>query len=277
MFGYVTVNKPELKIREFERYQAFYCGLCRSLGKRHGAVGRLTLTYDMTFLVLLLTSLYEPKTEEVEGRCLVHPAKKHRMLFNEISGYAADMNILLCHDHLEDDWRDERKLGGLLGMKVFAGKKKKVAGRYARQAGVIANSLEQLAERERNNCENLDEAARPFGTLMGELFVWKEDSFQEILRSFGFYLGKYIYLLDAYVDLEEDRKKGCYNPFVKMAASEDFDERAGMILDGTRKMAIVEFEKLPCEQDLEILRNILYEGILGAYAKKRGVRGWRRE
>ena len=41
MFGYVLVNKPELKIKEFEAYRSWYCGLCRTLNKRHGLAGRL--------------------------------------------------------------------------------------------------------------------------------------------------------------------------------------------------------------------------------------------
>ena len=64
MFGYVTANKPELKIREFARYKGYYCGLCHTLLENHGRRGQMTLTYDMTFLVILLSSLYEPKEEE---------------------------------------------------------------------------------------------------------------------------------------------------------------------------------------------------------------------
>ena len=44
MFGYVTANKPELKIREFARYRGFYCGLCRRLRRNYGLSGQLTLT-----------------------------------------------------------------------------------------------------------------------------------------------------------------------------------------------------------------------------------------
>ncbi len=261
MFGYVKVNKPELKIREFSRYKGFYCGLCRSLRGRHGPLGQMTLTYDMTFLVLLLTSLYEPETTGQRRRCLVHPAKKQFMLFNEVTDYAADMNILLTHGHLEDDWRDERKLMGLLGMRAFAGKKKEIAARYPRQAEAIETSLLELSGREAENCREIDAVARPFGTLMAELFVWREDAFQKILRAFGFYLGKYIYILDAYKDLAEDMKKGCYNPFAGEQEKEGFDSRVGDMLESTLRMAVTEFEKLPCEQDLPILRNILYEGV----------------
>ena len=110
MFGYVTANKPEMKLREFARYKGFYCGLCRRLRRLYGGVGQITLTYDMTFLIVLLTSLYEPATEETKKRCLIHPAKKQYMLYNEISDYAADMNILLASGHCEDDWKDEKKI-----------------------------------------------------------------------------------------------------------------------------------------------------------------------
>lgn len=269
MFGTVMANKPELKIREFARYKGFYCGLCRTLKKRHGRRGQMTLTYDMTFLVILLSSLYEPATREERRRCLIHPAKKQYMLYNKVLDYAADMNILLTHDHLKDNWEDERRISGYLGMKAFAGKKRKIEKQYPRQAEVIAKSLRALAELESTNCQELDVVARPFGELMAELFVWQEDAFQNILRSMGFYLGKFIYIMDAWIDLEEDQKKGCYNPFLEGKDNENLDERVQEILDGTLRMAIAEFEKLPCEQDLPILRNILYEGVWSARERKR--------
>ena len=301
MFGYVTANKPEMKIREFARYRGFYCGLCRTLKKKYGRLGQMTLTYDMTFLVLLLTSLYEPATEEARRRCLIHPGKRQYMLTNEASAYAADMNILLSHDHFKDDWEDERKLSGLLGMKAFSRKRRRVAAKYPRQAEAVESSLAELARRERENCADIDAAAKPFGTLMAELFVWREDAFQDILRQFGFYLGKFIYLMDAVMDLEQDRRKGCYNPILaarEMVAGgempahtrkpenegtgampacprkpenekEAFHEKLQEMLDNTLKMAIIEFEKLPCEQDLAVLRNILYEGIWTKYNQKK--------
>ena len=81
------------------------------------------------------------------------------------------------------------------------------------------------------------------------------------MRGFGFYLGKYIYLLDAFMDLEKDLKKGSFNPFRERAGREDFEEAVHQMLEGTIRQAVAEFEKLPLEQDLPILRNILYEGV----------------
>lgn len=261
MFGYVTANKPELKMREFGRYKAFYCGLCRRLGKTNGAVSRLTLSYDMTFLILLLSSLYEPEEQQERHRCLIHPGKKQWMIYNPITDYASDMNVLLSCYHFLDDWEDERSIVGLCGAKVFAGRAKKIAGQYPRQAEAIRKQLGRLAELEQKGITEPDAISRPFGELMAELFVYREDAFQDILRSFGFYLGKYIYLLDAFMDLEKDIKKGSFNPFQERADREDFEENVRQMLDGTIRQAVAEFEKLPLEQDLPVLRNILYEGV----------------
>ncbi len=261
MFGYVTANKPELKMREFGRYKAFYCGLCRRLGKNNGAVSRLTLSYDMTFLILLLSSLYEPEEQQEKHRCLIHPGKKQWMIYNQITDYASDMNVLLSCYHFQDDWEDERSIAGFCGAKVFAGRAKKIARQYPRQAKVIREQLGRLAELEQKGITEPDVISRPFGELMSELFVYQEDAFQDILRSFGFYLGKYIYLLDAFMDLEKDLKKGSFNPFRESADREDFEESVRQMLEGTIRQAVAEFEKLPLEQDLPILRNILYEGV----------------
>lgn len=261
MFGYVTANKPELKMREIGRYKAFYCGLCRRLGKNNGAVSRLTLSYDMTFLILLLSSLYEPEEQQERHRCLIHPGKKQWMIYNQITDYASDMNVLLSCYHFQDDWEDERSFAGFCGAKVFAGRAKKIAGQYPRQAKVIREQLGRLAELEQKGITEPDAISRPFGELMSELFVYREDAFQDILRSFGFYLGKYIYLLDAFMDLEKDLKKGSFNPLRESTDREDFEESVRQMLEGTIRQAVAEFEKLPLEQDLPILRNILYEGV----------------
>ena len=107
MFGYVLVNKPELKIKDFEKYRSYYCGLCHALGERHGTKGRLTLNYDMTFLIMILTDLYEIEERVTYGRCPVHPAKKHCSRRSSVTDYCADMCVLLAYYKCKDDWKDE--------------------------------------------------------------------------------------------------------------------------------------------------------------------------
>ena len=112
MFGYIIPNYDELKVKEFKHYHEFYCGLCQSLKKYAGLRGQISLTYDMTFLGLLLSSLYEDEPADMsECRCVAHPKKKHRYVISEYIDYAADMNVLMTYYKCMDDWNDEKKFG----------------------------------------------------------------------------------------------------------------------------------------------------------------------
>ncbi|MBQ8009986.1 MAG: hypothetical protein IJ265_00305, partial [Oscillospiraceae bacterium] len=91
MFGFVQANVQDLKPRDKERYQAVYCGLCRTLKERHGSLARMGLTYDLTFLALLLSSLYEPEESKNAGRCVIHPCKPRNYVQNRCTEYEADM------------------------------------------------------------------------------------------------------------------------------------------------------------------------------------------
>ena len=110
MFGYVVMNKPEIKFKDFDLYRSFYCGLCRELRERYGVTGQISLTYDMTFVILLLSGLYEPPTRKGTTRCIIHPVRKQPVRKNAITEYAADMNVFLAYYKCEDDWKDEKKL-----------------------------------------------------------------------------------------------------------------------------------------------------------------------
>ena len=146
MFGYVTANELELKVKEFQKYKAYYCGLCQCLKNKYGFVGQMTLTYDMTFAILLLTSLYESETKSNELRCMVHPVKKVGILQNEITEYAADMNLILAYYHLKDDWEDEKKITALTGTAFLKKKVQKAIEQYPRQAAVIADYIRYLTD-----------------------------------------------------------------------------------------------------------------------------------
>lgn len=72
MFGYVIADLGRLTEAQRLRYHSVYCGLCRALYADYGAAGALALTYDMTFLTLLLAALYEPEERSGAARCLRH-------------------------------------------------------------------------------------------------------------------------------------------------------------------------------------------------------------
>lgn len=277
MFGYVTVNRPEMKVKEFERYHSFYCGLCRELKKVYGPVGQATLTYDMTFLVILLTGLYEPETKQSACRCLIHPVGKHPIAVNEYSTYGAEMNLLLAYYNSLDKWKDEKHLSGFFAAKLLQWKSKAIEKRYPRQAEAIRRSLGRLAEIETERTASIDEAARCTGELLGEIFVYREDMWADRLRKIGFYLGKFIYLCDAWEDLEKDGEKGLYNPFSSMKGREGFDEECYTVLKSMMAECAVQFEALPIVEEVEILRNILYSGVWMRYGAVLGEKRRKKE
>lgn len=272
MFGYVVVNKPELKIKDFDTYQGYYCGLCRSLKKRHGFIGQMTLNYDMTMVVLLLTGLYEPETTEKRFRCLVHPIGRHMAKQNRFSDYAADMNVLMAYEKAMDDVLDENKISARFLSTLLRPKAKKVRSRYPRQAAIITENLRDLAAAEKRGETDLDTLAGYFGRIMEAVVIYKEDYFQRDLAHFGFFLGKFIYLLDAYDDLEQDEKKGCFNPLISMKDRPDFEGRVEEILEMMMAEAARAFQMLPIIDCGDILRNIIYGGVWTKYlAKKQKV------
>lgn len=261
MFGYVVMNKPEMKFKDYDLYRTFYCGLCHELKDKYGFSGQISLTYDMTFVVLLLSALYEPDTEEGASRCIVHPARRQQIRQNEITEYAADMNILFTYYKCMDDWKDEKRLSRLGYAKLLSGKNKRLLEKYPEKSTRIIELLDEISVMEKAGEKDIDKISGCFGHIMEEIFVWKEDMWAKSLRKMGFYLGKFIYLLDAYDDVEDDVKNGNYNPFSGEYKMEGFHEHVKNLLMMMMAEACREFEKLPIIMYADILRNILYSGV----------------
>ena len=309
MFGYVVINKPELKFKEFDVYKGYYCGLCHCLKERYGITGQVTLTYDMTFLSLLLTSLYEAPVTEEHHRCISHPQGKHLMLSSSYTDYVADMNVVLAYFKARDDWYDDKNIimlafSSILKRKCKSFSKKNsradsrirsvsstasnfgresVSGTefdtqiesdfcdksesilYREKVELISRYLDELQQYEETGETNIDLVAGSFGKIMSVLFTPKDDQWAPILSRMGFFLGKFIYILDAYKDLEKDLKKGSYNPFKNICKDEDFDDRIKQMLTMMMAACSKEFEFLPILDNANILRNILYAGVWTKY------------
>lgn len=261
MLGVMTVRQPELRFREFDRYRGIYCGLCRAIGKRCGASCRLALSFEMTFMAMLLTSLYEAETKSDMCRCLLHPVKKRLMLANEAIDYCADMSALTAYYDLRDGWEDEKKLTHLAASELLGGAAKRAGERWQRQRDAIVTYVSKLHEVEAANDPNLDAAANLTGEMLAELYVMKPGFFERDLRELGFSLGKFIYLCDCYEDIERDVKKHNYNPLIARSGGVDFAEQCEQMLSLIMADAARAFERLPLLEDAEIMRNILYSGI----------------
>ena len=266
MFGYVRINKMDLTFREYENYKGYYCGLCKYLKENHGEVSRLSLNYDITFLIVILTALYKLDSDITYERCIANPLKKKMRIVNEITEYAASMNILLSYYKLEDNLYDDNGIKDKLAYELYKGKLKKAYEKYPQKAEYIKQQLGNLRELEKQESKSIDKVSNTFGNLMGEIFVYKKDEYEQNLRNIGFNLGKYIYILDAYEDLEEDNKKGRYNPFIDyIDKKEELKNKVDRLISMSLGMATKNIEQLNLEFNKSIIDNIIYSGVYLRY------------
>lgn len=267
MFGYINVNSKELSEKDRQIYQSYYCGLCQKLKADCGRKGQMLLNYDMTFLIVLLTGLYEPKDSKKRFTCALHPAKKRASRYNAITEYAAAMNVILAYHNMLDDWEDEKNLPKL----AMAGMMKKdyaaIAAKYPRQVSAVETCIRELHACEKRGEDNIDLVSGVMGTMLGELFDWKQDEWSNELKTLGFYMGKYVYLMDAYEDLDSDIKKGLYNPLIKLKQQneKDYECLCKLLLTSIMSECAKSFERLPILLHADIIRNILYSGVWSKY------------
>lgn len=262
MFGHVQANLADLNEEEKQRYRAAYCGLCHTLGKRHGFLTRLTLTYDLTFLSLLLSSLYEPEEACGNCRCVAHPCKKHCYAINACTEYAADMTIALTYYKCLDDWEDDRSICAWLVAKYLKKKYQKVRKLWPEQCETIESELKAIDQAEKDPAASADEGANGFGRLMAALFLYRKDMWKEPLQRLGYGLGRFVYFADAAIDYKRDVKTGSYNPLLKLETKPENLQPSLKLLLGDASQA---FEYLPLVQDAHLLKNILYSGIWMRY------------
>ena len=278
MFGYVTINRGELKVRELETYESYYCGLCRVLKDRYGLAGCTMLNYDMTFLGMLLSSLYEEKEEPAKRVCrpgFKRPLlkKKSKKQFSQTAvvteslGYAADMNYMLAYHNHMDNWLDEHSFASLNMVHLMQKNYRKLAKKYPRQHKAIASYIQKLHICEAANEKNIEAAANLTGEAMVEIYAAKDDYWQDTLRQMGYYMGKFIYLMDAYDDVDKDSKNGSYNPFKELYKQEGFEEKVRQYLALIMSCCCRAFEVLPIIDNAEIMRNILYAGVWAKYTR----------
>jgi len=275
MFGYVEPDKPELKIREFDVFRGYYCSLCKSIGKHYGTIPRLSLNFDLAYLAVLLDSVGGGMTFGKMERCIVHPIKKRYVIkSNPFIAYASDMNILLTYYSLKDKWADERNLLGACGSLALSRAFKKAKKKHPDKAASIEGSLKELNRLEKENCNSIDEAAEPFASIMREIFechLIEDESTRKTLGWLGYNLGRWIYILDAWDDLEKDAKTNSYNPILIQFAykqdnldkfKEEVKEKINFILTYSLSEAEKAHSLLGVEKNCGILDNIIYSGLI---------------
>lgn len=268
MFGYLTADISSLSQEQYQRYKACYCGLCRSLKERHGQLSRLSINYDVTFLILLLSSLYEPEERSGEDTCPRHMKTPQSWICSPVSDYAADMNVALSYLKCLDDWEDDNNPGALFEAKCLKAAYDKVEKEYPRQCSAISRAMSQLHSIEKQNLEAPDAAASCFGDMMAEIFVYREDRWSDTLRAMAHALGRFIYLMDACMDLGADTFRNRYNPLRRYYGLLDNEQRFRDILKMQLGECVYYFDKLPLVEDVGLMKNILCAGLWSAFNRK---------
>lgn len=270
MLGYVKVNKDELKVREYNVYKSYYCGLCKTLKSEYGYFSRFVLNYDSVFLALLLSSITNDDYDCKNEICIAHPTKKTSiMVKNKSLTYSAAVMVILVLLKLEDDISDEKSLKALIIYLLLANTKRKVKKNYRTLFKNCRDTINKLSDLEKNNCDDLDKLSDVFACLLKTLFVpdfITENSEKRILSHIGYMLGRFIYIIDAYEDMEKDKKKKNFNPFLLSENPPDKDSIFDTLSFDLSSLSNA-YELLDLRVNKPILDNIIYLGLSGVLDK----------
>lgn len=261
MLGYVTIEKSELKVREFDMYQAYYCGICKSIGRRFGQLPRMTLSYDSVFLALVLAGLSEETDIVLQEHCITHHIKKKPVVFgNEALDYAADVMVILAYHKFLDDWKDEKSKVGFIGKSALAGAYRKLQEIHPDVCRKIENALNTLSELEKENSGKLDLVSDTFADIMETLFTGYDPAADSarVLGQLGRHLGKWIYTIDALDDYKKDIEAKHYNPLI---FRENKLEGIGDLLYNYLAEAANDCDLLEIKKNKGIIDNIIFMGL----------------
>lgn len=269
MFGYIRPRRDTLLVRDYDRYRAAYCGLCRALGKRCGFAARFLVSYDMTFLYLLFRAP-EKAGESRKCHCPAHVARHSCELGGDAMDLAADFSVLLYYWKLRDAVADERGLrrfGARLASLFLRRAYRKATRRHPAEDAFIRQQLSRLAQLEAAHSDILDAPADAFATLLTCLASLHPQV--RVAQQLLYHVGRFIYLVDALDDLPGDCKRGSYNPLRYRFSLQDGAlspaDRAQLLatIHASIGMAGAALELLEVNSGGALLHNIIYEGLPG--------------
>lgn len=273
MLGYVKAFKPEMKVKDYELYKGIYCSLCRALGRIYSPVAQLFLSYDFAFAAVLRLAAADGGCSFSPKRCPYNPAKKCMICSGkaELDFCAHAVIITVFYkvlDNLHDAGFKSRLIAALIYPIVWLMHKK--AARLAPEIEkIIAESMKRQAETEQKNGACLDEAAHESAHALGEVVALGFDGERRnSLYTLGYMVGRYVYILDAADDLEDDLKNGSFNPFKSeytyienTKTKEEFAERVRGMLNLTQSSALDALDSLEKKRFGDILENIVFDGL----------------
>ncbi|MBQ3574654.1 MAG: hypothetical protein IJA26_03245, partial [Clostridia bacterium] len=215
---------------------------------------------------------YEPDEKQHEGRCAPHPFKKHTYVSNEVMAYAAAMNVALAYHKCDDNWIDDKNPAFAASKLALKAAYRKASLNWPEQCNAIEKWMKDNRELERSGQNDIDPPMNLTGNMLGTLFRYKNDYWGDVLFRMGDALGRFIYFMDAYEDLDKDIRRKRFNPLRSIKNRTDYDAFCKDVLTMALADCTFEFEQLPIVQDADLIRNILYSGVWAKYNRLKAER-----
>lgn len=266
-----------MRICEYETYKAVYCGLCKVLGKEYGFISRMTLSYDFAFLGLMALALNDSPVVVEPQRCIAHPWRKTPCLKSSDGlAYTAAAAEILIYNKIRDDLDDRRFLAKLFPwfmLKLTKRAYKKAAELYPDLAAYTAEQMSRQAKLEKDNCKSIDRASEPSSNILAEIAAGlsEKEEQKRILRRFGYLLGRFVYIADAFDDVEKDFRAGGFNPLVIGNPTindinlPEIQRRTGDSVNFTLGALADSYVQLEIKRFKPIIDNIVYLGLKNAF------------
>ncbi len=214
MFGYVNADKPNMLIKDYAVYRAYYCGLCKSIGRKNPPLMRFTINYDITFLTMLAHNYNKVEPKFKKALCIAHPiGKPFSVVVNDsVQECVVDINTILGYYKAYDDIADRGNLKHRIAKWYIKGKYKRAVKKYPELDKALQDCFKELYELEKSGSKDLDATAKTSGDMLVAVAKACCPNYDDLLVTLADNLGRWIYLIDAYDDLLKDVKKGNYNP-----------------------------------------------------------------
>lgn len=283
MFGYIYPFKPDLKIRYYDTFKSYYCSLCHAIKKNYGNIPRVSINYDTTFMAIFLDSFSNTKQTIEKKTCMIHPVEKKFIIKNNTSiNYASHITIILTYNKIIDDINDENNLLSKIILPIFNKYIQKLPQDLYEIKENIFKHLKDLKTLENSNDKiSLDEFSHPFASLTKNIFSYfgKTNNFDKnyliSMENLGYNLGKWIYLIDAFNDIEKDFKNKCFNPLFKVHNIDLDNKNKDYIIEFKRTIkdsfsstltyvnykCLENFQNIAMEKNYDLIENILQLGM----------------
>lgn len=216
MYGYLKWDRSKReKDKLTNTYKCYYCGLCNAMKKNYGLASLFFLSNDIT-LVLIAISQCAGKCFKIPQCCVMRRGSKIDSDFaSEQWKQLASISIGIAYAKSLDDWLDERN--ALSALKFFA--VKILSLKAKREQKSLFNMLEEaihnikIAE---NNGADLEEQGTLTAKMLNDAIQYGERvRLDEAHQRYVAALAKWLCLIDAIDDYDEDIKHNKYNPLVR--------------------------------------------------------------